>query len=99
MTTPSRRTTPLPRGWQALRQRILERDQHTCQTCGTSGANHVDHIVPASQGGTDAPGNLQALCRRCHDAKTGREARAARARQEGSRRRPREPHPGLHHAP
>jgi 5-methylcytosine-specific restriction endonuclease McrA len=31
---------------------------------------HVDHVVPLSQGGTNETSNLQTLCRRCHARKT-----------------------------
>ncbi len=57
-----------------LRRQILERDGGTCQMCG-SGAGEdsgcepgkrcrlqIDHIVPISQGGTDDPSNLRAVC-------------------------------------
>jgi 5-methylcytosine-specific restriction protein A len=33
-------------------------------------ANQVDHIVPKAKGGTDHEGNLEALCRPCHETKT-----------------------------
>lgn len=84
------REVPLPRGWRRLRRDVLERDGERCYRCGAP-ADEVDHIVPASRGGTDHPSNLAAICRRCHAQKTGREAQAARPR----RRRPPEPHPGL----
>ncbi len=35
--------------WRKIRQRILERDQYTCQACGLEG-NTVDHIIPRSLG-------------------------------------------------
>ncbi|MBM3940447.1 MAG: HNH endonuclease [SAR202 cluster bacterium] len=47
---------------------ILARDLHLCRRCGER-ATEVDHVVPLSQGGTDAPANLQALCRPCHASK------------------------------
>lgn len=55
--------------WQKLRRAILDRDRWTCTTCGAP-ATDVDHIVPRSKGGTDAPANLAATCSRCHKAKT-----------------------------
>lgn len=32
----------------------------------------VDHIVPLAKGGTNAPGNLQLLCKSCHGTKDAR---------------------------
>jgi 5-methylcytosine-specific restriction protein A len=39
-----------------------------CQWPGTT----ADHIKPRAQGGTDADENMQALCKTCHAAKSGR---------------------------
>src|SRR2546427_6434138 len=39
---------------------------------GPSVGLHVDHIVPLSKGGTNDVTNLQTLCKRCHELKTGR---------------------------
>ncbi|MDP9346364.1 MAG: HNH endonuclease [Actinomycetota bacterium] len=39
-----------------------------CAFCGRPAA-HLDHITPISQGGTDAPSNLQALCAECNLSK------------------------------
>ena len=47
--------------WRKIRQRILQRDGHTCQQCGMDG-NSVDHIVPRQAGGGDEDWNLQTLC-------------------------------------
>ena len=64
--------------WDKLREVILERDGHLCQEClrnwiYTQG-NHVDHITPKAEGGTDEHNNLQCLCKPCHDAKTKEES-------------------------
>lgn len=67
--------------WRKLRAAVLEAADHRCQACDAP-ATEVDHIVPLAFGGTDDPGNLRALCRRCHNRAT---ARAAAAR--GRRRR------------
>ncbi len=56
--------------WRKIRQRILERDQFTCQACGLEG-NTVDHITPRSLGGGDEEFNLQCLCYKCNSAKGG----------------------------
>ena len=60
---------PSTRAWRTLRAQILERDQHQCQVNGdgcTLTATEVDHILPVARGGTDAPANLRAACRRCN---------------------------------
>jgi hypothetical protein len=57
-----------------LRQAILERDASTCQACGAAAGEEsgcvpgrrtrlqIDHLKPVSQGGTDEPSNLRAVC-------------------------------------
>lgn len=63
--------------WDKLRIKILHRDRHLCQSCLRGGiasaASIVDHIVPKAHGGTDAPENLEAICRDCHAKKTATE--------------------------
>jgi 5-methylcytosine-specific restriction protein A len=87
-----RRTQPLPRNWTRIRQRILRRDGGVCYVCGRPGADTVDHIVPASNGGTDDDDNLAAIHEvPCHQRKTAIEANAAKPK----RKRPPERHPGL----
>jgi 5-methylcytosine-specific restriction protein A len=76
---------------RATAQRIRERDNYTCQRCGSPGYE-VDHIINVARGGTDDDDNLQTLCPGCHDLKTRTEAAEGLARR--SRRRPSEPHPG-----
>lgn len=54
---------------QQIHPSILERDDYTCQECGECSDEHglrVHHIVPRSDGGTDAPDNLSTLCAHCH---------------------------------
>lgn len=62
-----------------LRQKVLERDQYTCQLCGYK-ANEkyadgesvkleVDHILPLKQGGKTVEENLWTLCTRCNAGK------------------------------
>jgi 5-methylcytosine-specific restriction protein A len=63
--------------WRKIRERILERDGHTCRLCGQP-ANQVDHVVPKHKGGTDDESNLVSLCTFHHAKKTGREGQAAR---------------------
>ena len=70
--------------WQKLRKQVMARDQWRCQCedCRSEGritvAHECDHIVPKSQGGTDALSNLQAINRECHARKTQRESMAHR---------------------
>jgi len=89
-----RRTQPLPPDWQRTRRRILREHRAICYLCGKPGADQVDHVVPVSRGGTDEDANLRPVHRRCHERKTGREARAA----QPNRRRAPEPHPGMNAA-
>lgn len=101
-TASSWRTAPLPANWKALRERVLFRDGRRCQgegdgigrVCGAE-ATDVDHVVPASQGGTDDLDNLQSLCRWHHRRKTGHEGGTAAAAANPSRVRRPERHPGL----
>jgi 5-methylcytosine-specific restriction endonuclease McrA len=53
-----------------------------CQMCGATTGLELDHVVPRSLGGTDAPPNLRTLCRSCH-ARHGMQ----RGRGGGSRSR------------
>ncbi len=55
--------------WRAIRKRYI--DAHPlCEECLRHGiavpAEHVHHIVPLSDGGTNDAGNLMALCKACH---------------------------------
>ena len=47
------------------RQRIYERDRHTCQFCG-NGASSLDHLIPQRHGGQDRWENLVAACGTCN---------------------------------
>lgn len=90
----TRRTQPLPKGWDRLSRRIIRRDHGICHICGQRGADQTDHIIPASQGGTDHPTNLAAIhADPCHRDKTQREAAQANPLAK-PRRRQAEPHPG-----
>jgi len=81
--------------WEKKRERVMERDGGLCQTCHRAGyivqASAVDHIVPRFEGGSEDDDNLEAICKTCHDAKTARENKRARAAnaQPAARQRPR----------
>lgn len=84
----------------STRQRILNRDGHTCQACGGTRCNNqrleIDHRVPHAEGGTDRDDNLQALGKTpCHTEKTHRERLRGIARRNP--KRPAEQHPGFTH--
>lgn len=51
----------------SLRKQILERDNHTCQICGSYG-NKVDHIKPWRISRDNSPENLRVLCHKCNTA-------------------------------
>ncbi len=56
-----------------LRYEVLRRDNYTCRYCGASAPwvlLEIDHVLPRSEGGTDAPGNLQVLCADCNAGKS-----------------------------
>ncbi|MNX43895.1 HNH endonuclease [compost metagenome] len=75
--------------WDRLRLLILKRDRYLCRCCECVStdrvlpATEVDHRIPKSEGGTDAPGNLCAINVDCHKRKTARES--ARGRTRGRR--------------
>jgi len=59
------------------RQRILRRDNFTCQLCGAKGPGaggsaelEVDHKLPFSLGGSDKDSNLWTLCKDCNRGKS-----------------------------
>jgi hypothetical protein len=52
-----------------LRWAVWERDNFTCQFCGTRRRLSVDHIIPESQGGKTELDNLQTLCVPCNSSK------------------------------
>lgn len=56
-----------------LRWEIWERDNFTCQFCGSRRFLSVDHKVPRSLGGNDSRANLHTLCVKCN-SKKGRKA-------------------------
>lgn len=67
--------------WKRLRLQVLKRDGWTCRYCGGP-ADHCDHVIPRSRGGSDDPSNLAAACGTCNrkkGAQTPREWRGISA--------------------
>ncbi len=53
--------------WRRVRERILARDNRTCQFCfDTESRLDIHHITSRTQGGDDMPENLITLCSFCH---------------------------------
>lgn len=79
-------TTQMERGraWMTKRQRVAERYGYRCAKCNAvwvSSRDHIDHIVPREQGGSNDEANLQPLCSEpCHAEKTAAEAKARAGR-------------------
>lgn len=58
-----------------LRFEILKRDGFRCQYCGATPLKRpleIDHVVPASRGGTDDPANLVTACWDCNRGKSNK---------------------------
>lgn len=55
--------------WRRIRAAILTACP-LCEHCWDAESEHVDHIRPLEEGGTNEASNLQALCRSCHSHKT-----------------------------
>jgi hypothetical protein len=58
-----------PAGWAKTRDRIFDRDGHSCTYCGSTGSLECDHIVPVSRGGQHEDDNLTTACRPCNASK------------------------------
>lgn len=71
-----------------VRQYVLERDCHQCQSCGKTTQQspmHIDHIIPLAKGGTNDISNLHTLCQRCNLSKGDRiDPRFSRLYQSGN---------------
>jgi len=52
-----------------IRWAVWERDNFTCQVCGTRKYLSIDHIHPESKGGSLELSNLQTLCCKCNSKK------------------------------
>lgn len=55
----------------SLRAAVLAVHGGLCRYCRDADASEVDHITSVHEGGSDAPENLTAACRRCNAAKAG----------------------------
>jgi 5-methylcytosine-specific restriction protein A len=65
-TVGSYRKIPIPK---ELRWQVWERDDFTCQDCGTRRRLTVDHIIAEVNGGKTELSNLQTLCGPCNSRK------------------------------
>jgi 5-methylcytosine-specific restriction enzyme A len=72
------------RAWMAKRHRVALAYNYQCAKCGRtwlSSRDHIDHIVPREQGGSNDESNLQPLCDTpCHAEKSAAEAKARAGR-------------------
>jgi hypothetical protein len=66
---PAKTKTPIPND---IRWAVFERDNFTCQNCGSRRLLEADHVYPESKGGKTVPENLQTLCQTCNRKKGAR---------------------------
>ena len=75
---------PSGRGWMATRDRVALAHGYRCAKCGSvwvAARDHIDHIIPREQGGSNEDFNLQPLCDApCHADKTAAEAKVRAGR-------------------
>jgi len=56
--------------WARVRNLVKKRDNAICQYCGKDVPDgEADHVLPLSQGGTDAMTNLAWACKACNRSK------------------------------
>lgn len=55
-----------------IRWAVWERDNFTCQHCGSRKNLTIDHIFPESRGGEMTMENAQTLCKTCNSRKGAR---------------------------
>ncbi len=57
---------------KSLKREIINRDGGICQQCSAYNEKYeIDHVIPVSIGGTSSKWNLQLLCRKCNQKKSG----------------------------
>lgn len=69
------RRVPLPQHRAISRKKLLLRDRHSCQYCGSPFLPKeltLDHVIPRSRGGESSWENLVACCHRCNNRKGSR---------------------------
>ena len=57
---------------KATRREVFARDNYRCVQCGATEELTIDHIFPFALGGSNAPENLQVLCKACNFKKGNR---------------------------
>ena len=71
------------------RKNILQRDNHSCQYCGTSLEKlSIDHILPKSRGGGDCWENVTTACLKCNINKGDRTPIEAKMTLKSNPRKP-----------
>lgn len=78
-------------GWTSRARLVDWRNTHPCASCGRitpAPEIEVDHRIALALGGTNAPENLQLLCRDCHKAKTAADMAAMAQYRRGPPPRP-----------
>lgn len=51
------------------KRNIFERDNHTCQYCGSKKNLTIDHVMPVSRGGENSWKNMVTCCWKCNNKK------------------------------
>ncbi len=71
------------------RKNILQRDNYSCQYCGSKGSKlSIDHVIPRSRGGEDAWENVTTACLNCNVIKGNRTPQEAKMPLKTTPRRP-----------
>lgn len=52
--------------WKTLKSKVLNRDDHTCQSCNTNGTPLEVHHITYQNFGNEQLSDLVSLCRNCH---------------------------------